>query len=339
MEGLRYHAIRLALSSIAALGADRLLAPRLRGLGCILTFHRITRDRTPLLPENAGLNITPEFLDAVLIEIRRLGYDTVPLDEVPARLAAPHERPFVALTFDDGYTDLLTHALPILKSHNAPFAAFLCPGFQDRTAPLWWLDLEEALVRADTLDVALPYAHFTAPARTTEEKQRAMRGLYWRLRRLDERSFRQVMEAIRLKYGIEPGRQPEALCMSWAQVKELAQEPLATIGAHTMTHPRLAAMPIEEAEREMRLSRDTIAMTLGRSPKHFCYPVGDATSAGAREAEIARRLGFVTALTTRANVLRSGVDLQLLPRISVNGLFQQPAYLRALMSGVPFAFR
>lgn len=339
MESIRYNAIRLALRSISALGLDRMLAKRTRGLGCILTFHRITRDPSPLLPENAGLNITPEFLEATLREVRRLGYDIISLDDVPARMSAGHENPFVVLTFDDGYRDLVTQALPILKAHEAPFAAFICPGFQDRAAPLWWLDLEDAVQSTETLDISLPDTHFSAPARTLEEKQSALRTLYWRLRTLDERSFRAVMEALRFKYSLDGTHKLNTLCLSWQELETLSKEPLVTIGAHSMTHPRLAAMPIEDAEREMRISRDTIAAHLGASPRHFCYPVGDASSAGAREAEIARRLGFATAVTTRPDVVRAKADMQLLPRISVNGLFQQRSYLRALMSGVPFMLK
>lgn len=340
MEGLRYGAIRLALRAISAARLDRMLAPRTRGLGCILTFHRITRDPAPLLPENAGLGITPDFLDETLREVRRCGYDIISLDDLPMRMAAKGERPFVALTFDDGYKDLVDEALPVLKAHNAPFAAFICTGFADRAASLWWLDLEDVVQRADTLEIALPHGQsFSAPLRSRKEKRSALRALYWRLRGLDEATFGRVIAGLQFRYQIEPTRRLNDLCLEWSGLEALAREPLATIGAHSMTHPRIGLLPIEDAEREMRVSRDTIAAHLGLTPKHFCYPVGDLASAGAREAEIARRLGYVTALTTRPGVLREGVDMQLLPRISVNGLFQHPAYLRALISGVPFMLR
>lgn len=341
MTGLRYGAIRLALQAIVATGLDRVLGPRTRGLGCILTFHRVTRDPEPLLPENAGLSITPEFLDALLREVRRGGYDIISIDALPERMVAKGERPFIVLTFDDGYKDLRDYALPVLKAHDAPFAAFICTGFADRAAPLWWLDLEDVVQRAgDTLRVAMPVgAPFSASLRSRKEKQVALRGLYWRLRALDEASFRQVIGGLQYRYQIEPTRRLNDLCLEWSELEVLQREPLITLGAHSMTHPRIGLLPIEEAEREMRVSRDTIAAHLGLTPRHFCYPVGDATSAGAREAEIARRLGYVTALTTRPDVLREGADMQLLPRISVNGLFQHTSYLRALISGVPFMLR
>jgi len=74
---------------------------------------------------------------------------------------------------------------------------------------------------------------------------------------------------------------------------------------------------------------------LGIRPEHLAYPVGDATSAGPREFRIAAELGFKTATTTRPGVLFKAhrEHLTALPRISVNGEFQQQRYMKVLMSG------
>ena len=90
---------------------------------------------------------------------------------------------------------------------------------------------------------------------------------------------------------------------------------------------------------EMDMSRSVLEAALGRRPQHLAYPVGDPTSAGAREFRIAAELGFKTALTTRPGVLFRGHrdHLTALPRISVNGEYQQPRYLKVLMSGAATA--
>jgi peptidoglycan/xylan/chitin deacetylase (PgdA/CDA1 family) len=74
---------------------------------------------------------------------------------------------------------------------------------------------------------------------------------------------------------------------------------------------------------------------LGARPAHLSYPYGDAGSAGAREFAIAAELGFKTAVTTRPGVLfRSHAKhLTALPRISLNGEYQQLRYVRVLLSG------
>jgi peptidoglycan/xylan/chitin deacetylase (PgdA/CDA1 family) len=85
----------------------------------------------------------------------------------------------------------------------------------------------------------------------------------------------------------------------------------------------------------MEQSRAVLHAALGQRPDHLAYPVGDPTSAGPREFRIAAELGFRTAVTTRPGVLfRAHRDhMTALPRISVNGEYQQQRYLKVLMSG------
>ena len=70
-------------------------------------------------------------------------------------------------------------------------------------------------------------------------------------------------------------------------------------------------------------------------------PTVNPTSAGPREFALAGALGFDAAVTTTPGVLRAehAGAMTALPRISVNGLFQRPEYLRGLISGVPFVFK
>jgi peptidoglycan/xylan/chitin deacetylase (PgdA/CDA1 family) len=91
----------------------------------------------------------------------------------------------------------------------------------------------------------------------------------------------------------------------------------------------------EEAASEMKMSATVIETALGTRPRHLSYPVGDATSAGAREFRLASDLGFATAVTTRPGVLypEHREWLTALPRISLNGEFQRLRYVRVLVSG------
>lgn len=83
-----------------------------------------------------------------------------------------------------------------------------------------------------------------------------------------------------------------------------------------------------------------LELELGRPCRHFSYPFGDAGAAGRRDFGIARELGLKTAVTTRKGLLRAGHrdDLLALPRLSLNGDYQDLRYLSVLMSGLPFAF-
>lgn len=70
----------------------------------------------------------------------------------------------------------------------------------------------------------------------------------------------------------------------------------------------------------------------------LAYPVGDPTSAGLREFKLAREIGFSCAVTTRPGMLfaAQAAHLTALPRLSVNGLWQNAGALETLLSGAPF---
>ena len=63
------------------------------------------------------------------------------------------------------------------------------------------------------------------------------------------------------------------LCMSWAELSELAADPLVTIGAHTVNHPMLAKLPDDAVRAEMDLSRSVIEAALAVRPQHLCLSV------------------------------------------------------------------
>jgi peptidoglycan/xylan/chitin deacetylase (PgdA/CDA1 family) len=127
--------------------------------------------------------------------------------------------------------------------------------------------------------------------------------------------------------------------MTWAELAQLAADPLVTIGAHTVNHVMLAKVSERQARSEMAMSRSVIEASLGVRPDHLAYPVGDAAAAGPREFAIAAEVGFKTAVTTRPGVLfrAHSTHLMALPRISLNGEYQRERYARVLLSGAATA--
>ena len=131
------------------------------------------------------------------------------------------------------------------------------------------------------------------------------------------------------------------LCMDWDEIRALAGDPLCTIGAHTLTHPMLAKHEIDFARREMADSKAMLEKTLHRPVDHMAYPVGDKTSAGPREFMLAREIGYRTAVTTRPGMLfpDHASHATALPRVSINGNWQNGKAVDILLSGAPFALR
>ena len=332
-------AIAAGFAMFRATRAHR-LAKFARGAGVILTFHHvrpwIERDFAP----NRLLEITPEFLDTVLATVRDEGFELVTLDEALRRLAAGgDERPFAALTFDDGYRDNLDHALPVLRRRNAPFTLYAATGFADRSARLWWVELEEAVGRLERIDLDIDGLKLVMPSRTADEKNAAFRAIYWSLRGGPEEALLAAVANLARQAGVDGAALVETLCLDWDGLRAIASDPLCTTGVHTLTHPMLAKHDIAFARNELAQSRAIIEREIRRPAAHLAYPVGDQASAGPREFGLAAELGFKSGVTTRPGMLfedHAG-HLMALPRMSINGNWQDRAFIEVLLTGAPFA--
>lgn len=332
---------KAALSALHYSGADGLLAPFTAGNGVIFMLHQVTPEAPRAFEPNRILKVTPEFLDGVVRQVRDLGFDFISLDAVPERLSAPvSDRPFAVFTLDDGYKDNRDFAYPVFKRHGVPFTVYVPTDFADGRGDLWWLSLEEAIRRlpAITLNMEGQRRYFTLA--TTAEKDAAFEEIYWWLRTLPEIRARAITHNLARQAAFDPFSFCRDLVMGWAELRDFAADPLVTIGAHTRTHLALAKLSEAEVRSEIDDGVRRIEVELGRPCRHFSYPYGDETSAGQREFDIAAKLGIATAVTTRKGLLhKSHVDaLTALPRLSLNGDFQDPRYIKVLLSGAPFAF-
>ncbi len=322
-------------------GLHRLAIPFTRGVGAILMFHRVRPAVTQDFAPNRLLEITPEFFDALLTRLAALGFAIITLDEALRRLEPGQERdgPFAVLTFDDGTRDTRDFALPILDRHQAPFTAYITTGFADRSARLWWVELEEAIRRLPHIAAEIDGEVVSLLARTSAEKAAAFDDLYRRLIHGPEERLLDVIGRLLGEAGLRSEALVDELCLDWAGIESLACHPLCTIGVHTLTHARLAKHGEATVRRELTESRRLIEAHIGKEARHLAYPVGDPASAGAREFAIAEELGFAGAVTTRPGMIfpEHRAHLTALPRLSINGNWQSLDMVEILLSGAPFA--
>jgi peptidoglycan/xylan/chitin deacetylase (PgdA/CDA1 family) len=336
---MKYSLFRAGFRVIAATHADRWLRSLAQGCGLILTFHHVRPHKARPFTPNALLEITPEFLEFVLYELRDNGFELIPLDAVPDRLdRGACGRPFAVLTFDDGYRDNIEHAWPILKRHGAPWSVFVTTDFAEGLGRLWWIELEQAIARLDRLVLFLEGRRVELPTHAPHEKQRAFEKLFRELRAGPQETLYAATADLAAQADLCTQELVRALCLSWDELRSLVREPDVTIGGHTRTHSILTKRSATAAGHEMSDGKTILEQHLARPVRHFAYPGGDSTCAGPREFRLAQEAGFVTAVTTRPGhlFLQHKRQLHALPRVSVNGLFQTQTALRALLSGVPF---
>ena len=325
-------------------GITHVLRKPLQGYGTIFCFHHVVPNhikRGEFSP-NAKLEITPDFLRSIITLVHKRGYEAVSLADAVARLQNPKagQKPFAVFTLDDGYRDNLIHALPVFKEQNCPFTIFVSPGIVEGTVELWWRALEKVI--AENASVYMEISGFTHSYKTqsTAEKYDAWNILSVALQDAPEYEQREVVRDVAKRYNIDLTAMCLETSMNWDEIRLLAEDPLCTIGAHTMGHFAVGKLSAADAKFELEQSREIIAEKIGKPVVHFAYPYGDQGSAGARDFNLAEEVGFAASVTTRKGVVTQFHQdhLQALPRVMVSGRYSKLRYLDTMMSGFPGAF-
>jgi peptidoglycan/xylan/chitin deacetylase (PgdA/CDA1 family) len=341
MKQFRNNIIRAGLGALYLTGAHHLLRPVFAGVGAIFMLHHVRPGRDAPFQPNRHLEVTPEFLRAMLAHLRSHDIDIITMDEVHSRLIERNfSRRFACVTLDDGYRDNRDFALPVMREFTAPFTVHVASDFAQGIGRLWWVALEMVIAKASSVEAEIGGVATRLDASTPATKQAAFDRLHDWLRSLPgEHDIQREIDALCAGHGVDESAICRELCMSWDELKSFVDDPLVTIGAHTITHCNLARQTEEVAAHEIAISRARIEETLQRPVVHLAYPYGDKIAAGMREFALARAAGFKTAVTTRPGMIfaASADHLTALPRVSLNGNYQDTRILPVLTSGAATA--
>ena len=261
-------------------------------MAVILMFHEIQQDcRSELM---TGTSVA--LFEYSLNWLRQEGWEIVSLEECLERLATdPRPRRYAVLTFDDGYRDNVTTALPILERNNAPFMMYVPTGALTRTLQSWWLGLREIFRSRDAVTIDAMAVRFRCPDFDT--KTSALNKVtQW----IHEDYNRVAMLGPTFnRAGLSLSALNEAYFLNERELQVLAQHPLASIGGHTTSHAALASLDVRSARAEMVGNRNYLEKLLQLPVRHVAYPYGTSRACGPREEQLAREVGFSTAVTTR----------------------------------------
>jgi len=340
MKQLRNAVIRAGLGALYFSGAHVLLRPIFSGVGAVFMLHQVRPARAGDFQPNRHLEVTPGFLRATLAHLKSRNIDIITMDEVHRRLKnRDFARRFACFTFDDGYRDNHNHALPVMREFAAPFTVYVTSDFAEGAGLLWWIAVEMVISRASSVDVEIGGAPLRLDTTTAAAKQAAFDRLHDWLRGLPDHDAQRAVATLCARHGVDQAAICRDLCMSWDELRGFAQDPLVSIGGHSITHCNLAHQSEAVAREEMAASRARIEQQLQRPVVHLAYPYGDRIAAGPREFALAAACGYNTAVTTRPGMVfpESAEHLTALPRVSLNGNYQDERILPVLTSGAATA--
>ena len=276
----------------------------------ILTFHRVLRAPDAL---RLGEPVAAKFG----LQMRWLArhFSVLPLTEAVDRLrrgALPSRA--CCITFDDGYADNLTVALPILERYRLPATVFVATGYLDGGRMFNDAVVDAvAHAAATTLDLReLGLGRYSLA--TMEQRRTSVAAILERLKYRPPTERDADIEGLVKLAGC--GALPRDIMLTSAQVTELSRRGVE-IGGHTVAHTILTTLDDDRARQEMATGKRQLETITGRPVRAFAYPNGRPNrDYAARHAAMAREVGFDLAVTTASGVANPASDVFQLPRFT-----------------------
>ena len=257
----------------------------------VLTFHRVNDDGDPFLPA-----LPTAVFEARVAHIARYYRPATVEDLIERARRGDLPRNAVALTFDDGYRDNLTHAAPILARHRVPATIFLSTGLIGTGAQPWFDRLALAIKTSPRSSLTLPPAE-SLPLGSVGDRLRALDAALRALKRRPDTERRDLLEEI-VRTLDAPAVEPKSGMLSWDDVHALRGLGWS-VGAHTVSHPILSRCAPDAARAEIRDSKLAIERAIGGPVRGFAYPNGGAEDYSGVVVDLVREAGFTCAVTTR----------------------------------------
>jgi peptidoglycan/xylan/chitin deacetylase (PgdA/CDA1 family) len=302
----------------AAINLDRVLRRWLGGRGIILMLHRVQAS-SAVWRGDPGLWITLDQLQAIIEILPEQGYEFIPLSAALPRLTGRQTRRFACLTFDDGYRDNYELALPLLRSMGIPATIYVTTGLVDGRVIAWWHLLEVILNQHSELNLQLADHRYRFPAISLAQKCAAYHQASALLRAAAPAICAAALQQLAQDYGLAATQLSQSEMLTDDMVRSLAADSQFELGAHTVSHPVLSALPPAMAQAEIALSKQWLETLGGRPIRHFAYPYGDrAAVTPAVQAQV-EACGFTTATIAYGGPVTTNSDPYALPRIPFGG--------------------
>lgn len=304
-------------------------AVALRGKAVVLMYHRVLdaedRRRTGSHP---GIIVSRDTFAAHMALLKRR-FVVLSADDFTRHLREGRRFPDSSclITFDDGWKDNFTNALPVLRRLELPAVVFLPASYIGQRRLFWREALTHMVVKvaeagrrdaslrarcaavlaeAGLQDVLSAEGSDVRPA--IVEAIRASRALTWD-------TAQRVIAALAVEVGVRPEEMetPDDF-MDWEQVRAMRAAGVA-FGGHGGDHRVLTELTPAGVEAEIQTSKEALSGELTGEWPAFSYPNGAWTPA---IAEMVARHGFAVAFTTVPGFVQAGDHPMELKRINIH---------------------
>jgi len=273
----------------------------------ILTFHRVSDDIDQMWPP-MPISSFRSLMEKLVQEFRIIDINDL------TRLPANSGSPYMVVTFDDGYSDFVENAVPILLDLGIPACHSVCPSLIDRRRPPWTQILSVCLNSFEQKYLKLPDGTNFKISEPVNEKM--FLALCDRLYAVDDevRSLwvDNLAETLKVTFDLYS-------MMTWDDIRSCIRNGFS-IGSHSYSHRNLSkVMELELLDTEISFSRQRILDETGVAPSVFSFPSGLYSD---NSLKVVKKSGYSIALLcdempANISMINNSNELLCLPRINI----------------------
>jgi peptidoglycan/xylan/chitin deacetylase (PgdA/CDA1 family) len=205
-------------------------------------------------------------------------------------------KPFLAISFDDGQVDNLQYGLPVLDEFSFKATFYIPTSTIDEANILWhdrigYCSLAAKKIGPAAIQKALELAEkFGIPKNPTSEFENHIVQHSKRISPEKRQLFIESLENLLKTASPEWGR-----LMTWDEIRQIHRQG-HEIGSHSLTHALMPQCNDQELSDETVKSKHRLETELNTEITSFCYPNGDFD---ARSVMAVHRAGYLNAVTTQ----------------------------------------
>ena len=242
----------------------------------VLTYHSV-------LPKQANLFQTPYHIDEDLFHeqmeyLAHSKFNCLTLSQLREALDR-HSLPkhAVVITFDDGFYNNFSTALPILEKFNIPATVFISTGLVGQQT-LGWPEMLISILQCSACE-ELTFKAKCFPIASADDKQDTFIELTKEFASLTADEIQQACQDFQTQTRFDAEQfftssTYEAMrFLTWDEIDAMKQSPVIEFGSHGVTHRSLIHLPDAESRQEINASKHTIQQRIGHC-QAFAYPFG-----------------------------------------------------------------
>ena len=244
----------------------------------IYLFHGVIESSDNKVRNYTGKHIELDLFHSCLSVLKKngnaLSMEQI-YDHLTNKIAFPKNS--YAVTFDDGFENNYSIALPALTEIGIPATIYISTDFINSNTMSWADRMEHLVEQSRENSVRLPFCTETYPMNTAKDRIALLKDLRKHVKTTPDCDVNDLIAELGelLKCDlIFHSDHPLDKKMNWDQVIHAAGNDLITIGGHSHTHPILSFLGEQELEFEISMSVRSMKEKASIEPNHYSYPEG-----------------------------------------------------------------